>query len=123
MALGIRSGDRVGIWSPNHAEWVVAQFASAKIGAILVNINPAYRAHELEYVLQQSACTALIIAPPFRTSDYAALLRELCPELSRDEPGQLRAARVPSLRTIVSFGQQQVPGAYSWGMCWSGQQT
>ena len=114
LALGIQSGDRVGIWSPNHAEWVIAQFATAKIGAILVNVNPAYRVHELEYALNQSACMVLIIAPPLKTTDYAALLRELCPELLRDEPGQLRSARVPNLRTVIAFGPQRVPGTYSW---------
>jgi fatty-acyl-CoA synthase len=114
MALGIRSGDRAGIWSPNHAEWVVTQFATAKIGAILVNINPAYRVHELEYALNQSGCTALIIAPPFKTTDYSELLRELCPELSRHKPGRLSAARVPNLRTIIAFGEQHLPGTYDW---------
>jgi fatty-acyl-CoA synthase len=114
IALGIQSGDRVGIWSPNHAEWVVTQFAAAKIGAILVNINPAYRLHELEYVLNQSGCTTVIIAPPFKTTDYAELLRELCPELLRDDPGQLRASAVPNLRTVIAFGQQHVQGAYGW---------
>jgi fatty-acyl-CoA synthase len=114
MALGIQAGDRVGIWSPNHAEWVITQFATAKIGAILVNINPAYRVHELEYVLNQSGCTAVIIAPPFKTTDYGAILCELCPELHRDVPGQLRASRVPNLRTIIAFGSQHVQGAYEW---------
>jgi fatty-acyl-CoA synthase len=114
MKLGIQSGDRVGVWSPNHAEWVVAQFATAKVGAILVSINPAYRIHELEYVLNQSGCTALLIAPPFKSTDCAALLRELCPELCQDDPGQLRATRVPQLRIVIAFGQQRVPGAYGW---------
>jgi fatty-acyl-CoA synthase len=114
MALGIQSGDRVGIWSPNHAEWVVTQFATAKIGAILVNINPAYRVHELEYVLNQSGCSALIIAPRLKSTDYAALLRDVCPELDRDRPGQLRSARVPYLRSVIAFGQQRLQGAYHW---------
>jgi fatty-acyl-CoA synthase len=114
MALGVAKGDRVGIWSPNHAEWVVAQFATPKIGAILVNVNPAYRVHELEYALGQSGCVALIIAPPFKTSDYASLLREVCPELDRAAPGQLRAERLPELRTVITFGDQRVPGAYTW---------
>ena len=114
MSLGIRKGDRVGIWSPNHAEWVVTQFATAKIGAILVNVNPAYRVHELEYALRQSGCAMLIIAPPIKTSDYAALLRELCPELERSQPGDLHAARCPELRTVIAFGDQRVPGAYHW---------
>jgi fatty-acyl-CoA synthase len=74
MALGVARGDRVGIWSPNNAEWVVVQFATAKIGAILVNINPAYRRHELEYALAQSSCSVLILAPSFRDADYVELL-------------------------------------------------
>ncbi|MBA3652176.1 MAG: AMP-binding protein, partial [Chthoniobacterales bacterium] len=81
LALGIQKGDRIGIWSPNHAEWVIAQFATPKIGAILVNINPAYRLRELEHALRQSGCSALIAGPPFKTSNYAAILRELCPEM------------------------------------------
>jgi fatty-acyl-CoA synthase len=114
IALGIHKGDRVGIWSPNHAEWVVTQFATAKVGAILVNVNPAYRVHELEYALKQSGCSTLIIAPPFKTSNYAALLGELCPELERSRPGQLHSAKLPELRTVITFGPQQLPGAYHW---------
>src|SRR5690242_1288580 len=101
LALGIGKGDRVGIWATNHAEWVVAQFATPKIGAILVNINPAYRVYELEYALNQSGCAALIIGPAFKSSDYAAMLRETCPELDGAEPGSLHAARVPDLRTVI----------------------
>jgi fatty-acyl-CoA synthase len=114
LALGIRKGDRVGIWSPNHAEWVVTQLATAKIGAILVNINPAYRVAELEYALAQSGCSALVIAPPFKASHYAALLGELCPGLGSAAPGDLHAARLPDLRTVIAFGVQRVPGAYHW---------
>jgi fatty-acyl-CoA synthase len=114
IALGIRKGDRVGIWSPNHAEWVLAQFATAKIGAIPVNVNPAYRVHELEYALRQSGCATLILAPPFKTSDYAALLRELCPELGRSRPGELHAEKLPELRTVIAFGPQRLAGAYHW---------
>jgi fatty-acyl-CoA synthase len=114
LALGIAKGDRVGIWAPNYAEWVVAQFATPKIGAILVNINPAYRTHELEYALAQSGCAALIIAPPFKTSDYAGLLNEVCPELAGSAPGKLRAAKLPELRTVIAFGEQRVPGAFHW---------
>jgi fatty-acyl-CoA synthase len=114
IGLGLRKGDRVGIWSPNHAEWVLTQFATAKVGAILVNVNPAYRVHELEYALRHSGCAALIVAPPIKTSDYAALLRELCPELERARPGELRAERLPELRTVVAFGPQRLPGAYHW---------
>jgi fatty-acyl-CoA synthase len=114
LALGFGKGDRIGIWSPNHAEWIIAQFATPKIGAILVNINPAYRVRELEYALRQSGCAALIIGPPFKTSDYGALLREVCPELDTATPGRLRAERLPDLRTVIAIGDQSVPGAYTW---------
>jgi fatty-acyl-CoA synthase len=114
LALGVEKGDRVGIWAPNHVEWVIAQFATPKIGAILVNINPAYRVRELEYALRQSGCSTLIIAPPFKSSDYAAILGEVCPELEMATPGQLRAERVPDLRSVITFGEQTVSGSMTW---------
>src|SRR6266853_1489785 len=84
LARGVSKGDRVGIWSPNRYEWVITQYATAAIGAILVNINPAYRTSELEYVLNQSGITFLILAAGFRSADYGAMLAEVkgrCPEL------------------------------------------
>jgi fatty-acyl-CoA synthase len=84
LAHGVRKGDRVGIWSPNRAEWVVIQYATARIGAILVNINPAYKTAELRYALQQSGITLLLLARAFRTADYVGMLRDVradCPEL------------------------------------------
>jgi fatty-acyl-CoA synthase len=84
LARGLKKGDRVGIWSPNRAEWVVLQYATARIGAILVNINPAYKTAELSYALQQSGTTLLVLAKAFRTSNYVAMLDEVrgeCPEL------------------------------------------
>lgn len=114
MSLGLEVGDRIGIWSPNWAEWVVTQFATAKIGAILVNVNPAYRTHELKYALEQSGCVALIIAPPFKTSDYAALLTEVVPELPSSTSGRLHSATLPDLRTVIAFGDQDVPGTLTW---------
>ncbi len=114
MACGIQKGERVGIWSPNYAEWVITQFATAKIGAILVNVNPAYRVHELEYALRQSGCRALIVAPPYKTTDFAALLREICPELEDSAPGRLSAARLPQLRTVIALGAQSVGGTNPW---------
>ena len=109
IALGIGKGDRVGIWSLNNAEWVVAQFATAKAGIILVNINPAYRVHELEFALNLVGCTALITATRFKTSDYIALLTELAPELPGSTQGALRAARLPDLRTVIQIGGES-PG-------------
>jgi fatty-acyl-CoA synthase len=84
LGAGVRKGDRVGIWSPNNAEWVIVQFATAKIGAVLVNINPSYRAHELEYALRQSGCSLLILAPGFKDADYGELLAGIdAPDLRR----------------------------------------
>ena len=86
LARGIEKGDRVGIWAPNCAEWVLTQYATAKIGAILVNINPAYRSHELKYVLGQAGITTLIAAPKFKTSNYARMIEQVrgeCPDLAR----------------------------------------
>src|SRR5688572_26539504 len=82
LALGLEVGDRIGIWSPNYAEWVLVQYATAKVGVILVNINPAYRTSELAYVLNQSGCRMLIAAPSFKTSNYEAMIDEVRPELA-----------------------------------------
>ena len=111
MALGLEPGERIGMWSPNNAEWVVTQFATAKAGLILVNINPAYRVTELEYALNKSGCAALVTASRFKTSDYLAMLGELAPELMTASPGQLRSARLPALRLIIAIGEEDVPGA------------
>jgi len=104
MAIGVSKGDRVGIWSTNRAEWALTQFATSKIGAILVNINPAYRAAELEYALNQSGCRYLVMTDRFKTSDYNAVLESLAPEIAAATPGALELARLPELRTIVTLG-------------------
>src|SRR5215216_4756319 len=90
MALGVAKGDRIGIWAPNCAEWTVVQLATAKIGAILVNINPSYRLHEVEYAFNQSGCAYLIIAPQFKSSNYTQMVHDLAPELAVTEEGELR---------------------------------
>lgn len=114
MALGINKGDRVGICSPNNAEWAVVQFATAKVGAILVNINPSYRTHELKYALKQSGCCALVIAAAFKTSNYIRMIREICPELSSCDAGRLHSETLPGLRTVVHLGAQPESGMYTW---------
>jgi len=91
LTIGIKKGERVGIWSSNRYEWTVLQFATAKIGAILVNINPAYRIHELEYALNQSGCRMLVIADKFKTSNYERMIFELAPELAFAGVGRLHA--------------------------------
>ncbi|HZC95845.1 MAG TPA: AMP-binding protein, partial [Bradyrhizobium sp.] len=102
LALGLEPGDRVGIWSPNCAEWTIAQFATAKAGLILVNINPAYRLSELEHVLRAVGCRALITAARYKSSDYIEMIRELVPELGRGN-GELKSSRLPELRHIISI--------------------
>src|SRR5262249_54011195 len=114
LHLGITKGQRVGIWSPNRAEWCITQFATSKIGAILVNINPSYRLHEVEYVLNQSGCSALVIAAAFKTSDYTGMIAELAPELEQSEIGKLRSERLPGLTTVIRVGEDRVPGMLPW---------
>ncbi len=104
LALGLTRGDRVGILAPNCAEWVLTQFATARAGLIQVNINPAYRLAELEYTLNKVGVRALIAAESFKTSDYLAMLETLAPEIPGSQPGALRAARLPSLTTVVTLG-------------------
>jgi fatty-acyl-CoA synthase len=110
LTLGFEPGDRIGIWSPNNSEWVLTQFATAKAGLILVNINPSYRTTELEYALNKVGCKALILAERFKTSDYLGMLRELAPELGNAAPGRLEAARLPTLRSVVLLGDVRQPG-------------
>jgi fatty-acyl-CoA synthase len=101
LRLGVRAGDRVGIWSPNRAEWVITQYGSAKAGAILVNINPAYKTQELGFILERSGVTVLIAARGFRATDYVAMLEEVRPGL-------------PNLRSVVLLGEAPEPWAMSW---------
>ena len=114
LALGLQPGDRVGIWSQNCAEWVLVQFATARAGLVLVNINPAYRRSELEYVLGKVQCAALILAPSFKASDYLAIVNAVVPELRHSSPGQLRAAMLPQLRHVIRLGADRTPGMYNF---------
>jgi fatty-acyl-CoA synthase len=114
LALGIKKGQHVAIWATNVPEWVVLQFATARIGAVLVTINPAYRPHELQYVLKQSDCVALFLVDRFKTSDYHAMLDEVCPELKLATPGMLQSASFPRLKWVVSIKGQTPSGAISW---------
>jgi fatty-acyl-CoA synthase len=110
LKLGLRHGDRVGIWSPNNAEWTVVQFATGLVGIVLVNINPAYRTAELEYTLNKVAVKALIAAREFKTSHYLEMLEALAPEIVASEPGQLGAQRLPHLRWVVQIARESRPG-------------
>ncbi len=114
MAVGIQKGERVGVWAPNCAEWTITQFATSKVGAILVNVNPSYRLHELEYALNQSGCSVLVIADQFKRSNYTEMLYDLAPKLYHCEPGQLQSEKIPALKTVIRIHQNSSPGMFSW---------
>ncbi|NRB48901.1 MAG: AMP-binding protein [Saprospiraceae bacterium] len=114
LALGLEKGDRLGVWAPNCAEWTITQLATSKIGVIQVNINPSYRLHELEYALNQSGCKAIVTADQFKTSKYTEMIYELAPELYVCEPGQLKAEKIPDLRTVVRLHTEPSSGMYTW---------
>ncbi|NVD36391.1 AMP-binding protein [Marinobacter lutaoensis] len=114
MAIGVKRGDRVGIWSPNRYEWTVTQFATAKVGAILVNINPAYGVHELQYAMNLAGISVLVTADRFKTSNYRAMLYELAPELKRSAPGKLKAEAVPELRAVINVHEDRHDGMWTW---------
>ncbi|CAG2157516.1 3-[(3aS,4S,7aS)-7a-methyl-1, 5-dioxo-octahydro-1H-inden-4-yl]propanoyl:CoA ligase [Cupriavidus yeoncheonensis] len=109
-ALGLRRGDRIGIWSPNRFEWTVTQFATARLGLVLVNINPAYQLAEVEYALNKVGCKAIIAPESFKTSRYLEMLQTLAPELQHCEPGALQAARLPALRWVIRMENVATPG-------------
>ncbi len=114
IGIGLKKGDRLAIWATNIAEWIITQIASAKVGIILVNINPAYRTHELEYALRQSEAQALLLIDKFKTSDYVQMLNEVCPEIRTSKPGQIHSEKLPFLRTAVLIRGDKQPGMYSW---------
>jgi fatty-acyl-CoA synthase len=114
LATGIGPGDRVGIWSPNRFEWCLTQFATAKIGAVLVCVNPAYRVFELEYALNKSGCKAIVTAERFKSSDYLAMLQRLAPELDTCRPGALRAEKLPQLETVIRMGETATAGMFNF---------
>lgn len=110
LALGLNPGDRIGIWAPNCAEWTLTQFAAARAGLILVTINPAYRLSEVEYTINKVGLSALVAATSFKTSDYPGMIEELAPEAVTSTPGQLRAERLPTLRSLILIGPEARPG-------------
>ncbi|HEX7437442.1 MAG TPA: AMP-binding protein, partial [Caldimonas sp.] len=110
LALGLRRGNRVGIWAPNRHEWLVTQFATARVGLVLVNINPAYRKTELEYALNKVGCRALVMARRYKSSDYLGMLGEIAPEIHfRGASEVLDSVRLPDLKHVVLLGSEPVP--------------
>jgi fatty-acyl-CoA synthase len=115
LALGIQPGDRVGIWGPNSYEWIMVQYATAKIGAVMVCINPAYRLYELEYALNKVECRALVTAESFKTSHYLKMLQDLAPELATATPGALKAHKLPHLEIVIRMGAASSRGMLNFG--------
>ena len=113
-SLGLVAGERVGIWSPNNAEWAVTQFATAKLGLILVTLNPAYRPQELEYALRKVGCAALVTATAFKTSDYIGMLRQIALEIATGIPRRLNLQKLPDLRAIIQIGETTTSGLLSF---------
>jgi fatty-acyl-CoA synthase len=124
LKLGIVPGDRVGIWAPNCFEWCLTQFATAKIGAVMVCINPAYRTYELEYALNKVGCKAIIAAETFKSSHYLSMLQELAPELSTCKPAALKSTKLPQLEIVIRMGDKSTPGMLNFAaVCEMGGDT
>jgi fatty-acyl-CoA synthase len=114
LACGLQPGERIGIWAPNCTEWILTLFGAARAGLVLVNINPAYRNTELAFALRLVGCRALVFAPRFKSSDYAAMLSSLIPELAAAAPGRLACAAFPELRLLVQLGRESLGGTLSF---------
>ena len=113
-ACGLKPGERIGIWSPNCLEWLLTMFAAARAGLILVNVNPAYRSTELAFALRHVGCAALVFAPRFKSSDYAAMISSLIPEHTGAQPGHIESASFPDLRLLLDMGSTPLPGALAF---------
>jgi fatty-acyl-CoA synthase len=114
MSLGIKKGDHIAVWATNKPEWLIAQYASAKIGAVLVTVNTSYQSKELEYLLRQSDSSTLLLMDEFKGVSYLDMLMELCPELQKSTPGELNAKKLPNLKNVVFMGDQKHPGMFIW---------
>lgn len=114
MSLGIQKGENIAIWATNVPEWVISQFATAKMGGVLVTVNTSYRVHELEYLLRQSESTTLLLIDSYRDANYLAMIQEICPELQTCEPGALQSKRLPHLKNVIYLGNERQPGMFLW---------
>ncbi|SEB13939.1 fatty-acyl-CoA synthase [Thalassobacillus cyri] len=114
MAMGIEKGEHVAIWADNKPEWLISQFATGKMGAVLVTVNTNYRAQELEYLLKQSDTTTLILAETFRGASYIDILKEVCPELEISEKGDVQCEKLPNLKRVIVLSEKEYNGYYKW---------
>jgi len=114
LKLGFKKGDLIGIWGPSSLEWAITQFATSLIGAILVNVNPAYQVNEVAYVLEKVGCKGIVASGKFKTQDYYGMLKKVCPELGECGPGQLKSKRFPNFTHVIMMGKGDYPGAFSF---------
>ena len=114
IALGVQAGEHVGIWSMNVPEWVVTQFAAGRIGAVLVNVNPAYRLHELQDALAMADVATLVVGSPFKGSNFVAMVESLCPEVAAATSRDWSSARFPRLKRLIALGERPGPGWWTW---------
>ncbi|MGI6112643.1 MAG: AMP-binding protein [Mahellales bacterium] len=114
IKMGIKKGDHVAIWATNYPQWLITQFATAKIGAVMVTVNTNYKVFELEYLLRQSDATTLILTDGFKDSNYIQHIYQLCPELKSCKPGQLKSPEFPFLKNIIYIGDKKWEGMYNW---------
>ncbi|MGD6802896.1 AMP-binding protein [Rossellomorea vietnamensis] len=114
MGLGLRKGEHMAVWSTNTPEWLASQFATGKMGAVLVTVNTNYRTAELEYLLKQSDATTILLMDQYRDASYIEMLYEICPELKNSQPGNLESKRLPSLRNVIVLSENRYSGTYNW---------
>jgi len=114
MSLKIQKGDHIAAWSSNTPEWLTTQFATGKMGAVLVTVNTNYRTSELEYLLKQSDSTTIILMDQFKDSSYIEMLYEIVPELKDSTPGELNSSRLPKLKNVIVLGDKRYPGTFLW---------
>ncbi|MBO1004591.1 AMP-binding protein [Pseudogracilibacillus auburnensis] len=115
LAIGVQKGDHVAIWSDNKLEWLISQFATGKIGAVLVTVNTNYQAFELEYLLKQSDSTTLIMAESYKGTSYVEIINKICPTLQQSKKGQLQAKNLPFLKNIIMISNEKREYAYNFG--------
>ncbi|MCP2035947.1 fatty-acyl-CoA synthase [Planomicrobium sp. HSC-17F08] len=114
MGIGIAKGEHIAIWSDNKREWLLSQFATGKMGGVLVTVNTSYQSAELEYLLKQSDATTLILGEEFKGTSYIDIINEVCPELKTAEKGEVSSEKLPHFKRVIVMGENQFPGIYTW---------
>src|SRR5690606_33138218 len=114
MGIGIAKGEHIAIWSDNKREWLLSQFATGKMGGVLVTVNTSYQSAELEYLLKQSDATTLILGEEFKGTSYIDIINEVCPELKTAEKGEVSSEKLLHFKRVIVMGENQFPGIYSW---------